>query len=81
MVLELFCGTAGLSASLKKLGFDIIAVDKLVSRSPKVMVTKLDLTKPETQQLVLDWIRLPQVKAVFLAPPCGTASKSSHHTA
>jgi hypothetical protein len=76
VVLELFCGTAGLSASLKKLGFDIIAVDKLVSRSPKVMVTKLDLTKPETQQLVLDWIRLPQVKAVFLAPPCGTASKA-----
>jgi hypothetical protein len=76
VVLELFCGTAGLSASLKKLGFDVIAVDKLVSRSPKVMVTKLDLTKHETQQLVLDWIRLPQVKAVFLAPPCGTASKA-----
>ena len=38
VVLELFCGTAGLSASLKKLGFDVIAVDKLVSRSPKVMV-------------------------------------------
>ena len=75
VVLELFCGTAGLSASLRQLGFEVIAVDKIVSKSPKVMVTKLDLTQHATQQLVLEWIRLPQVKAVFVAP-CGTASKA-----
>ena len=63
-----------LGASLKCLGFDIIAVDKLVAKSPKVMVTKLDLTQYATQVLVFDWIRLPRVKAVFVAPPCGTAS-------
>ena len=75
-MLELFCGTAGLSASLRQMGFEVIAVDKIVSKSPKVMVTKLDLTQHATQQLVLEWIRLPQVKAVFVAPPCGTASKA-----
>ena len=75
-MLELFCGTAGLSASLKQLGFDVIAVDKIVAKSPKVMVTKLDLTQVATQQLVFEWIGLPQVKAVFVAPPCGTASKA-----
>ena len=76
MVLELFCGTAGLSASLKRMGFDVTAVDKILCKSPKVMVTKLDLTQVATQKLVLGWIRLPQVKAVFMAPPCGTASKA-----
>ena len=58
------------------MGFEVIAVDKIVAKSPKVMVTKLDLTQRATQQLVLEWIRLPQVKAVFVAPPCGTASKA-----
>ena len=38
------------------------------------MVTQLDLTLYATQQLVLNWIRMPQVRAVFIAPPCGTAS-------
>ena len=43
-------------------------------KSPKVMITKLDLTQACNQQLVFDWISLPQVHGVFLAPPCGTAS-------
>ena len=58
------------------MGFDVTAVDKILCKSPKVMVTKLDLTQVATQKLVLGWIRLPQVKAVFMAPPCGTASKA-----
>jgi hypothetical protein len=76
VVLELCCGTAGLSASFKRLGFDTIAVDKHVPKAPKASITKLDLTQFSTQQLVLEWIRMPQVKAVFIAPPCGTASKA-----
>jgi hypothetical protein len=43
-------------------------------KAPKALVTKLDLTLVSNQLLVLSWIRNPQVKAVFLAPPCGTAS-------
>ena len=76
VVLELCCGTAGLSASFKRLGFDTIAVDKHVPKAPKASITKLDLTEFSTQQLVLEWIRMPQVKAVFIAPPCRTASKA-----
>lgn len=70
------CLSYSLGASLKRLGFDVIAVDKLVSKSPKMMVAKLDLTQYATQMVVLDWIRLPRVKAVFVAPPCGTASRA-----
>ena len=74
VVLELFCGTAGLSAALRQLGLDVVAVDKSKPKAPKALVTKLDLTSIANQLLVLSWIRNPQVKAVFLAPPCGTAS-------
>ena len=37
-------------------------------------VIQLDLTSYEQQRVVLQWIRHPGVKGVFLAPPCGTAS-------
>ena len=76
VVLEIFCGTAGLSASLKRLGFDTVAIDKTAPRAPKALVTKLDLTLVSNQLLLLSWIRNDLVKAVFLAPPCGTASKA-----
>ena len=78
MVLEIFCGTAGVSASLKRLGLDAVAVDKTMPKAPKALVTKLDLTLVSNQLLVLSWIRNPQVKAVFLAPPCGTASAAGN---
>lgn len=77
MVMELFCGTAGVSAAFKRNGFgNYIAIDKLIPRAPKASVTKLDLTLHVNQQLVLSWIRAGFIQAVFLAPPCGTASQA-----
>lgn len=74
-MLELLCGTAGVSAALKRLyQIDCVAVDKIMPKAPKASITPLDLTVPENQQLVLSWIRMPQVRAVLLEPPCGTAS-------
>lgn len=43
-------------------------------KAPKSVVTKLDLTLESHQNLVLQWIADPKVKAVMLAPPCGAAS-------
>lgn len=43
-------------------------------KAPKSVVTKLDLTLESHQNLVLQWIADPKVKAVLLAPPCGTSS-------
>ena len=75
VVLEVFCGTAGVSCAFKQLGFtNVIAIDKFIPRAPKAAVIKLDLTRLEDRELLLSWIRLPEVRAVFLAPPCGTAS-------
>lgn len=73
--MELFAGTAGETAAFKRCGFDnSIAVDKVWSHGSLASIIPLDLTKPEDQATVLEWIKHPAVKGVFLAPPCGTAS-------
>lgn len=73
--MEIFCGTAGVSASFKKAGFgSAIAVDKFKPKAPLSSVLQLDLTKAEDQATILSWVQNPAVKAVFLAPPCGTSS-------
>ena len=74
-MLEIFCGTAGVTASFKRIGFqNAVAVDKFRPQKPLASVLVLDLTNSEQQDIVLSWIRNPATQAVFLAPPCGTAS-------
>ena len=73
--MELFCGTAGLTAAFKRIGFNsAVAVDKISPKFSHASVVTLDLTKSEHQLLVLDWIRHERTVAVFMAPPCGTCS-------
>ena len=49
-------------------------VDKPKQNGVLASVISLDLTPLSDQQLVLQWLEHPDVKVVFLAPPCGTAS-------
>ena len=73
--LEVFCGTAGVSASFKRLGFDnCIAVDKVRSKVTLASVIPLDLLKLSSQNLIFSWIRRPEV-GVFLSPPHDICSK------
>ena len=75
IVLELFCGTAGVTACFKRCDFaNAVAVDKTRHTGSLAGIISLDLTKIEDQRLVLQWLDHPAVRAVFLAPPCGTAS-------
>lgn len=75
IILELFCGTAGLTASFKRHGFaSAIALDKVKSKFPHASVIQLDFTDPSNQLLIFDWIRNRNVVAIFMAPPCGTCS-------
>ena len=70
-----FCGTAGVTASFKRHGFsNAIAVDKLKQSGMLAGIISLDLTSLADQALVLQWLEHPSVHAVFMAPPCGTAS-------
>jgi hypothetical protein len=74
-MLELFCGTAGVIACFKKCGFhNVVAVDKTRHKGALAGVVSLDMTRQQDQRLVLQWLEHPAVKAVFLAPPCGTSS-------
>lgn len=74
-MLEIFAGTGGVSACFKRHGFtNTVAVDKTRHVGSLVSVVPMDLTRLEDQQAVLAWIRHPAVRAVFLAPPCGTSS-------
>ena len=64
-----------MTACFKQCGFvNSIAVDKTRTPGALVAIVPLDLTKHEDQQAVLQWIKHPAVKGVFMAPPCGTAS-------
>ena len=76
-LLEIFCGTAGVTAALKRYGAEAIGVDHVIDkRRMKGPAVKLDLSKKSAQKLVIDEIKGGRVKGVMLAPPCGTSSKA-----
>ena len=77
--LEVFCGSGGLSVALRRWSIDTLGVDHFTprtgARSPMV---KLDLRKPEHQRIL--WREIRQADVIWLAPPCGTASKHTRLT-
>ena len=77
VIIELCCGTAGVTSCFKRQGLSsCIAVDKHLQRRSLARVVQLDLTKHHDQQLVLSWLQNPNVLGIFWAPPCGTCSKA-----
>ena len=77
VILEIFCGTAGVSAALRSLGMEnCIALDKFLPKHPLSSITKLDLSIEANQQLVLSWLHHPKVLGAFLAPPRVTARRA-----
>ena len=76
-LLELFCGTAGVSAQFKKAGGKAMGIDHHLNRSRlKAAAVKLDLTQRWVQNMVLQEIASGRIDGVFLAPPCGTSSRA-----
>ena len=76
-LLDLFCGTAGVAAAFKACGGEALGIDHIIDkRRVKGPVSKIDLTKQESQDTVLGWLKSGKVDAVMLAPPCGTASRA-----
>ena len=74
LVLEIFCGSGRVTASLKSLGMSgSFGIDHKVKNSTTT-VKELDLTLPEHQRILFTWLRSPLVVGIFLAPPCGTCS-------
>ena len=72
---EIFSGTAGLTAKVKRLGLaGSIGVDAHVSKSLRSPVIRLDLTSEHGEALLWRMLGEPSVVAIHLGPPCRTAS-------
>ena len=76
-LLELFCGTAGVSAQFQRAGGKALGIDHHLNRNRlKSAAVKLDLTEPWVQTMILDEVASGRVDGVHLGPPCGTSSKA-----
>ena len=74
VVIEFFCGSARLTASLKEVGIkDAFGVDHKLDKAVAT-AKRLDLTVESEQRVLLQWLESPLVVGIFLAPPCGTCS-------
>ena len=76
VIIEIFCGSARVTACLKMVGLtSSFGVDHIKGKA--ISTCKVaDLTTEAGQQLLLTWLKAPNVRGVFLAPPCGTCSKA-----
>ena len=78
LVVEICAGSARLTKTCRKMGLRGLAVDHTKDRSCGTDIFLLDLTVATNLQLLLDIISAERDKLllVFIAPPCGTASKA-----
>ena len=73
--LEIFCGSAGVSAAFRRVGIESLGVDHACpgSRAKSPMI-RLDLRRKAHQDIL--WSEIQRADVVWLAPPCGTASRA-----
>ncbi|CAE7799744.1 unnamed protein product [Symbiodinium sp. CCMP2592] len=63
--IELFCGSAGLSAEVRKLGFRVLGADhKPTAKHANAPFVSLDLRDPEQQDRI--WVELRRAQAVWI---------------
>ena len=75
--LELFAGSGKLTATFIKKGIKCTAVDNLRNKARSLVpCLRLDLTLPGDQNLIITMLYSGTVRFVWLAPPCGTASRA-----
>ena len=75
-IIEVFSGMSRLSACLKQLGFDAVAVDHKRVPGAACHVHLVDLCAAEGVELVRRWLAMPNCVGIWFAPPCGTASRA-----
>ena len=77
IALELCAGSAGLCASLHRVGLEATGVDHTKnSHRPKHTVVNLDLSRDSGKQVILRVLQHPRLVYVHMGPPCGTASRA-----
>ena len=77
LIVEVFAGTGRVTACLKQLGLQSsFGVDHVRSRQAAAQIVMCDLSTSQGQDLLWSWLRNPFVVGLFLAPPCGSASRA-----
>ena len=77
MVIEIFCGTSRVTACLKQYGLaSSFGVDYIRSKQAAAQVVIADLCDPQGIALLHQWLAHEYVVGIFLAPPCGSASRA-----
>ena len=76
VVIEVFCESARVTASLRTLGLSSSFGVDHVKANPQGPIKTVDLTTAKGQKILLKWLQSPLVAGVFLAPRCGTCSLS-----
>ena len=73
---EVFCGCARMARELQNIGFDAVAIDYKGNKDkPETKsYVELDLSRPWGVAELRKIIKDRNVKVVFMAPPCGSAS-------
>ena len=76
-LLELFCGSAGVTAQFIAQGGRALGMDHVLNKARmKGPAAKVDLSSKASQKLVMKEIRDGRVDACLLAPPYGTSSRA-----
>ena len=77
VIIEIFAGTSRVTACLRQIGLrSCFGVDHVKVKNLSGPVSVADLTTPEGVSLLMSWINTRVVLGIFLAPPCGTASRA-----
>ena len=76
VVVEVFCGSGRLTASLKQEGFDAFGIDHVVLKHAACSVLKLDLLCRDSAAHLWRIVADPAVQFIHFAPPCQTASRA-----
>ncbi len=70
--LEIFCGQARLSKSLRRHGFQVMSIDHQACKG--IPIIQIDLNSKFGKKLFEDLVANNQILYAHFAPPCGTAS-------
>ena len=78
VIIEVFAGTARVTACLRQVGLrsSSFGVDHAKVKNLSGPVSVADSTTHEGIALLMNWVTSRNVLGVFLAPPCGTASRA-----
>ena len=72
LVIEIFAGTARVTACLKQFGvLSAFGTDHIRHKHAMAQIAIADLTSKSGVELLMQWLSNPNVVGIFLAPPCG----------